>query len=113
MNYTEAKNKVNSLYREIFNVYLEALKDYVKTHGEKRSMFCETLLLNVSGLEIVYKETDRSTIIIDELYYIPSKDELGFIIWDDDMHNKTYLQTKFKTGYTTGLMTELFYNLCN
>ena len=113
MNYTEAKNKVNSLYREIFNVYLEALKDYVKTHGEKRSMFCETLLLNVSGLEIVYKETERSTITIDELYYIPSKDELGFIIWDDDTHNKTYLQTKFKTAYTTGLMTELFYNLCN
>lgn len=112
MNYTEAKNKVNSLYREIFNVYLEAIKDYVKTHGEKRSMFCETLLLNVSGLEIVCKETERSITTIDELYYIPSKDELGFIVWNDDTHNSTYLQKEFKPGYTTGLMTDLFYNLC-
>lgn len=113
MDYKQAKNKVNALYREIFNVYLEAIKDYVKANGEKRSMFSDTIMLDISGLEIVYKDTVQSAIFIDELYYIPSKDELGFLVWDDDTHNSTYIQRKFKYSDTTSFMSELFYTLCN
>ena len=113
MDYKQAKNKVNSLYREIFNVYLESLKDYVKANGEKRSMFSDTIMLDISELEILYKETVQSAIFIDELYYIPSKDELGFLVWDDDTHNSTYIQRKFKHSDTTSFMSELFYTLCN
>lgn len=106
MDYEEAKEKVNRLRREIFETYVEALKSAIREKGKKTSMFCETLCIDVSECEIEYYDTAT----LDEVYYIPDKDELGFIVWDNEMHTKIYVIREFRNG-DINMLSTLFYYL--
>lgn len=85
MDYKAIKFEIDNHYKEIFNAYLLALKGYMKEKGTQTSPFIETLWLDVSEWEIVYESSVNSGFIydttIDKIYYIPSKDELGFVIY--------------------------------
>lgn len=108
MDYEEAKEKVNRLRREIFETYVESLKSAIREKGKKTSMFCETLYIDVSECEIEYGYGSSAT--LDEVYYIPHKDELGFIVWDNEMHTKTYALREFRQG-DINMLSTLFYYL--
>lgn len=107
MDYNKTKEKIESLTKELFDTYLEALKCAVKENGKTHSMFCETLCVDVSKYEIEYSD---DTTILDEVYYIPTKDELGFIVWDEEMHTTVYIMREFKQ-IDINIMTLLFYYL--
>lgn len=106
MDYKTTKEKIKSLRKEIFDTYLEALKCAVKEKGKTTSMFCETLYIDVSKYEVEYNDTST----LDEVYYIPSKDEVGLIVWDDEMHTKAYIMREFKQR-DIDIMALLFYYL--
>ena len=106
MDYEEAKEKINRLRREIFETYVEALKSAIREKGKKASMFCETLYIDVSECEIEYNDTAT----LDEVYYIQDKDEIGFIVWDNKMHTKTYALREFRHG-DINMLSTLFYYL--
>ena len=106
MDFEEAKEKVNRLRMELFETYVEVLKCSIKEKGKKASIFCETRNVDVSGCEIEYNNTST----LDEVYYIPDKDELGFIVWDNEMHTKTYAMREFKQG-DINMLSTLFYYL--
>lgn len=104
MDYKTTKEKIKSLKNEIFDTYLKALKCAVKEKGKTNSMFYETLYVDVSKYEIEYNDTST----LDEVYYIPTKDELGFIVWNDEMHTKVYIMREFKQR-DIDIMALLFY----
>lgn len=106
MDYNTTKEKIDSLTKEIFDIYIESLKCAVKEKGKTHSMFYETLYVDVSKYEIEYNY--EST--LDEVYYIPTKDELGFIVWSDEMHTKIYRMSEFKQK-DIEIMSLLFYYL--
>ena len=83
MDYKAIKFEIDNHYKEIFNAYLLALKGYMKEKGTQTNRFIETLWLDVSELEITYESDYRYESTIDKIYYIPSKDELGFVIYKE------------------------------
>jgi hypothetical protein len=107
MDYNKTKEKIESLTKELFDTYLEALKRVVKENGKPHPTFCETLCVDVSKYEIEYND---DTTTLDEVYYIPTKDEFGFIVWDEEMHTTVYIMREFKQR-DIGIMTLLFYYL--
>lgn len=106
MDYNKIKEKIGSLRNELFETYLEALKCAVKEKGKAHSIFFDTLYIDVSKCEIEYNDTAT----LDDVYYIPDKDELGFIVWDDEKHHTVYLMREFKQ-IDINIMTLLFYYL--
>lgn len=95
MDYKAIKFEINNHYKEIFNAYLLALKGYMKEKGTQSNPFIETLWLDVSEWEIDYESNYNRESTIDEIYYIPSKDELGFVIY------KEYTTDIYKQGTFT------------
>jgi hypothetical protein len=105
MDYIKTKEKIERLTKELFDTYLEALKCAVKENGKPHPTFCETLCVDVSKYEIEYND---DTTTLDEVYYIPTKDELGFIVWDEEIHKTVYIMREFKQR-DTDIMALLFY----
>ncbi len=87
--------EIKALTRELYDKCIDGLKDYIKEHGKKKNQFIETITYDIQDFEIEY-DINRST--IDEIYYIPSKDSLGFIIYDGRDRNKIYKSRDFKCG---------------
>lgn len=111
MDYKEITEKIKNLKKELFDTYIEALKNAVKENGVKTSMFCSTLYMNVYDYEVEYYSSYKNTATLDEIYYIPEKDELGFIVWDNEMHTKTYANREFRPG-DINMLSTLFNFIC-
>ena len=108
MDYKEAKEKIDGLKKELFDILVESVKNAVKENGEKISPFINTLHLNVTNYDIEYG--DHST--LDVVYYIPDTDELGFIIWKEGYtQEKSYLCRKFKI-YDIDVLQLIFHYFC-
>lgn len=100
IDYKAMHDEVNAKRDEIFDLSIEAVKDYVRKHGAQTNPFIETLWIDVSDWEIKMWYP-RHEAYIDELYYIPSTDELGFIIYEEDT-NKVF---------KAGALTRTHYNI--
>jgi len=108
MDYKEAKEKIDGLKNELFDILVESVKNVLKENGEKVSPFLNTLHLNVTDYDIEYD--DHST--LDVVYYIPDTDELGFIIWKEGCtQKKAYFCRKFKI-YDINMLQLIFYYFC-
>ena len=83
--------EIKALTRELYDKCIDGLKDYIKEHGKRKNQFIETLSYDIHDFEIEYDT--HST--IDEIYYIPSKDSLGFTIYDGRDRNKIYKSRDF------------------
>ena len=84
--------EIKALSRELYDKCIDGLKDYIKEHGKKKNQFIETISYDIRDFEIEY-DINRST--IDEIYYIPSKDSLGFIIYDGRELDKVHKSRDF------------------
>ena len=108
MDYKEAKEKIDGLKKELFDILVESVKSVLKENGEKVSPFLNTLHLNVTNYDIEYD--DHST--LDVVYYIPDTDELGFIIWKEKCtQEKAYLCRKFEI-YDINELQLIFHYFC-
>lgn len=87
--------EIKALSRELYDKCIDGLKDYIKEHGKKKNQFIETISYDIQDFEIVY---DFNGSTIDEIYYVPSKDSLGFIIYDGRDRNKIYKSREFSAG---------------
>lgn len=113
MDYKIAKKNIDRLYAEIFDTYVLAIKTYMKENAKQENYFIETLWLDVSEWEIVYAfSCAGDEITIDKIYYIPSRDELGFLIYKFNGFNKSiYRQTSF-TKRHLDMLKPLFEIFC-
>lgn len=109
MNYAAIHTEVNTKRDEIFYLCEGAVIDYITNHGVQKNPFIETLWIDVSEWEIEMW-CPRHEAYIDEIYYIPSKHELGYVIYEE------YTNKVFKTGTLTrsysNIVTTLFDILC-
>ena len=109
MNYAAIHTEVNTKRDEIFYLCEGAVIDYITKHGVQKNPFIETLWIDVSEWEIEMWYSGRET-YIDEIYYIPSKHELGYVIYEEDTGKI------FKIGALTrghyNIVTTLFDILC-
>ena len=111
MNYKAIKAEIDGAYFTIFNLYEEAIKNYMRENAEQTNPFIETLWLDISEDEVVYQSNyDREDTTIDKLYYIPSKDELGYVIYQAYTDN-VYAQGPFKLCDRSALAS-IFYCKC-
>lgn len=93
-------DKLKDIIREIHNLrdeqYLKAIegvKYYIQKYGEKKNPFVDNISFDIRDYEIEF--TPSCT--FDVIYYIPSKDELGFIIYKEDT-DEIFLTREFKRG---------------
>ncbi len=108
MDYKEAKEKIDGLKKELFDILVESVKNVLKENGEKVSPFLNTLHLNVTDYDIEYD--DHST--LDVVYYIQDTDELGFIIWKEGCtQEKAYVCRKFGI-YDINELQLIFHYFC-
>lgn len=74
----------------LYEMYAEPIKKHILEHGDSNP-FMETKTIDVTGLDIELREG----VYIDTVYYIPSKDELGYIVYNDETHSRIFRQSAF------------------
>ena len=75
---------------DLYKMYAESIKKYILDHGNSNP-FMETKTVDVTGLDIELYEN----VCIDVIYYIPSKDELGYIVYTDETRSRVFRQNPF------------------
>jgi len=74
----------------LYEMYAEPIKKHILEHGESNP-FMDTKTIDATGFDIeVY-----GNLYIDAIYYIPSKDELGFIVYTDETRSRIFRQSSF------------------
>lgn len=112
MDYKAMKAEIDSHYSEIYNAYVLAIKNYMRENGEQTNPFIETLWLDISEDEVVYqRHYDRQDTTIDKIYYIPSKDELGYVIYQAYTDDEIFAQGPFKPSDRSALAS-IFHCTC-
>lgn len=101
--------KIKDIIRDIHNLrdeqYLKAMegvKYYIQKYGEKKNPFVDNISFDISGYDIEY--TPACT--FDVIYYIPNKDELGFIIYKE-YTDEIFITREFKRGDVDDVYTIL------
>jgi len=74
----------------LYKMYAEPIKKHIIENGDSNP-FMETKTIDVTGLDIELREG----VYIDVIYYIPSKDELGYIVYNDETHSRIFRQSAF------------------
>lgn len=87
-------SKVKTLRDEMYNNCIVGIKGFMKERGKQKNHFIETLSFDISDFEV---EIDGQG-TIDEITYIPSKDELGFVIYRYDSPSEVFMSRDFKRG---------------
>lgn len=83
----------------LYEMYAEPIKKYILEHGESNP-FMETKTIDVTDLYIELCES----VYLDVIYYIPSKDELGYIVYTDETHSRVFSQKPFVSEGNVRLM---------
>lgn len=89
-----AKKTIIEARNDLYGKYISTFKEIIKEIGLKKNPFMPTLTIDISEFEIEYNDTAT----IDEIYYIPECDEVGFLIYKDNEKNTAYEQNMFNTG---------------
>lgn len=76
---------------DLYEMYAKRIKKYILEHGNSNP-FMETKTVDVTDLDIELYEN----VCIDVIYYIPSKDELGYIVYTDETHTRVFRQKTFE-----------------
>ena len=97
--------EVKALRDEMYNKCIEGIKLFMKERGVQKNCFIETLSFDISDFEI--EVGDKGT--IDEITYIPSKDILGYVVYNYDNPNEVFICKEFKRG-NIDLVYEIFHD---
>lgn len=82
--------KIKQARLNLYEMYAEPIKKYILEHGDSNP-FMETKKINVTDLDIELYDN----VYLDVIYYIPSKDELGYIVYTDETHSRVFCQKPF------------------
>ena len=95
----ETTPEIKKAKLDLYEMYAEPIKKYILEHGNSNP-FMETKTIDVTGLDIELYDN----VFIDVVYYIPSKDELGYIVYNDETHSRVFRQRTFVSGGNVSLM---------
>ena len=110
MNYKEIRRIANEKRKEIFDLYISALIDYVGKNGVQKNRFVDRFVVDVTGFDIEYGQSGRYTSCLDEIY-VDKNGYLCFTIYEEDL-NKIFLDREFKIQ-DFNIVNLLFGNLCS
>ena len=86
--------EVKALRDEMYDKCMDGMKLFMKERGVQKNCFIETLSFDISGFE--FELSDQST--IDEITYIPSKDILGYAVYNSNNPNEVFISKEFRRG---------------
>ena len=95
----ETTPEIRQARLHLYEMYAEPIKKYIFEHGNSNP-FMETKTIDVTGFDIELYDN----IFIDVVYYIPSKDELGYIVYTDETHSRVFRQRTFVSEGNVSLM---------